>query len=178
MRQLTFKGFLYQYVRALAKINTNDIRLLASEVHNNKRLVEPLVLYSLATNKPGCLQRNAKDEHLIQALQMFEGKKWNEVVSLLDSKDASLANEFHKVYRSYLTERDKQKAINHSKHLRLKRTKELQRIKGVTTYRLYTDLKLNHGNIHAYLKNDDVSKVSLNVADMILGYLETAKLPI
>jgi len=174
MRQLTFKGFLYQYVRAFTKLNTNDIRLLAREVPNNKRLVEPLVLYSLAVNKHECLQRNARDEHLVSALQKFKGMKWDNFISLLETKDSTVPNEFRKVYRSYLAERDKQKALDHSKHLRLKRTKELQQKKGITTYRLYTALRLNHGNVNAYIKNGDVSKVSLDVADKILGYLETA----
>ena len=61
MRQLTFKGFLYQYVRAVGKHNTNDIKVLADEVSNNKRLVEPLILYAMSLRKQEYLQRVAHD---------------------------------------------------------------------------------------------------------------------
>jgi len=156
----------------MAKKNTNDIKQLANEVSNNKRLTEPLVLFALSVNKQECLHRVANDKHLIDVLQKFTNASWSDVVMLLENKDSSLSDNFHKVYRSYLVERDKHKAINHSKFLRLKRTRELQHTKGITTYRLYTDLRLNHGNIHAYIKNGNVQKVSLNTAEKILNYLE------
>jgi len=156
----------------MAKKNTNDIKLLANEVFNNKRLAEPLILFALSVNKQECLRRVAKDNHLTFEMQKLADTSWNNVIVLLKNNDSFLSDNFHKVYRSYLVERDKQKAINHSKSLRLKRTRELQRKKGITTYRLYTDLRLNHGNVHAYIKNGSLNKVSLNVADKILDYLE------
>ena len=173
MRQLSFKGFLYQYVRALSKQDTNNIKVLAEEAPCNYRLVEPLVLYALSVDKRECLQRNAKDSNLINAFQRFNSYSWEDVVSLLKSNDKSVPNEFHKVYRCFLVECDKQKAVDHTKTLLLNRTKDIQKQKGITTYRLYTDLKLNHGNIHAYIKNGDVSKVSLEVAERVFEYIKT-----
>jgi len=129
----------------------------------------------MSVNKRDCLQRTAKDSHLVSAFQRFSHiADWNDIVALLESRDESIPNEFHKIYRSYLSERGKQKATDHTKSLVLNRIRKLQQEKKVSTYRLYTDLNLNHGNVHAYIKNGDVSKVSLDVADRILSYLEAA----
>ena len=49
--------------------------------------------------------------------------------------------------------------------------KYLQQEKNVSTYRVYTDLGLNHGNVNAYLKYGDISNVSLEVAEKVLEYL-------
>ena len=54
MRQLTFKGFLKQYVNELSFCRTNKIRLLADEAPNgNYRLVEPLTAFHTAYTDPG-----------------------------------------------------------------------------------------------------------------------------
>jgi hypothetical protein len=176
MRQLTFKGFLHRYVRELSnlKSKTNDIRLLANEASYNSSLVEPLVLYALSVGKYEHLLQVAVDPYLQSACQRFFGMSWEEVVLLLHENNIYVPNEFRKVYRSYVWTRDKQKHEDHTKLLMLNRTRELQSQKNVTTYRLYTDLKLNHGNVHAYIKNGNVSKVSLDVAEVILAYLEAA----
>jgi hypothetical protein len=174
MRLLTFKGFLHRYVRELSnlKSKTNDIKLLANEASYNSSLVEPLVLYALSVGKYEHLLRVAVDPHLQRACQRFFGMNWEEVVLLLHDNNISVPNEFRKAYRSYVWTRDKQKHADHTKSLMLNRTRELQSQKNVTTYRLYTDLKLNHGNVHDYIKNGNVSKVSLDVAEIILTYLE------
>ena len=175
MRQLTFKGFLHQYVRALSQSETTNIKRLAAEVPDNYRLVEPLVLYAASINKQEVLKRYAEDRFLAERVSMLpDAVSWSDIESLLEQVDIGIPDGFHKVYRSYKCIRDNQKSTNHTKLLVLKRTRELQHEKRITTYRLYTDLKLNHGNVHAYIKIGDVSKVSLEVADRILDYLETA----
>ena len=40
-----------------------------------------------------------------------------------------------------------------------------------TNYRIYTDLKLNPGNVNSWLKNGDSSKVSYRNAERILNYV-------
>ena len=42
--------------------------------------------------------------------------------------------------------------------------------KKLTNYRLYTDLKLNPGNVNAWLKHNDSSKMSLDCARQIYKY--------
>ena len=174
MRKLTFKGYLYKYVKTLSLSGTNDIKRLAGEVPKNYRLAEPLVLYAMSVSKRNHLNMVATDPHLQKLIQCFPNQmSWDEVLSALESNDESYPHEFRKVYNSYVTHRDRQIANSHTKELMFKRTRQLQQEKGVTAYRVYTDLKLNHGNVNAYLKNGDVSKVGVEVAERVLEYLKS-----
>ena len=65
------------------------------------------------------------------------------------------------------------RADNHTKELMRKKVKRLQEKNGVTNYRIYTDLKLNPGNLNAWLKHGDSEKVSLETARMTLRYVES-----
>lgn len=173
MRQLTFKGFLRQYVREMSNLNTNDIKRLADKVPQNYRLIEPLILYALSENKHSHLKRAAKDNQLKQAISYFpDSISWEDVVCSLENHDKDIPYEFQKTYNSYVSIRDRYKAKSHTKVLMLNRTRQIQREKKISAYRVYTDLKLNHGNVNDYLKNGDVNKVSLEVAERVLEYLE------
>ena len=63
------------------------------------------------------------------------------------------------------TNTDKIKAIMYSKIV------EVKNLKNITNYRIYTTLKLNPGNANAFLKNGDISKVSLNTTRQILQFV-------
>ena len=52
-----------------------------------------------------------------------------------------------------------------------KRIVELQEEKGITNYRIYKSLNLNPGNVNAFLKNGDVSKMGLNTVRKILEFV-------
>ena len=52
------------------------------------------------------------------------------------------------------------------------KVKRLQEKYGVTNYRIYTDLRLNPGNLNAWLKHGDSDKVSLDTARKTLRYVE------
>ena len=45
--------------------------------------------------------------------------------------------------------------------------------KKLTNYRLYKDLKLNPGNVNAWLKHNDSSKMSLDCARQIYKYAKS-----
>ena len=75
-----------------------------------------------------------------------------------------------KIYRSThdidsINASDKIKLMMHS------RISEVKRIKNVTNYRIYTALNLNPGNANAFLKNGDISKVSLDTTRRILNFI-------
>ena len=59
------------------------------------------------------------------------------------------------------------------KELIHRRVLELQKKKKLTNYRLYTDLKLNPGNVNAWLKHNDSSKMSLDCARQIYKYAKS-----
>jgi len=176
MRQLTFKGFLHQYVKELSFSRSNNIRSLVHEVPNgNYRLTEPLVLYALSVNKDDYLRRVAEDSFLLAEAFRFDGMNFEMVELLLETdysnRDGTIPRNYAKLYDSYVLARDRQQNENHSKMLLRDRINELRREKSISVYRVYTDLKLNHGCIHDYVKNGNVKGVGLNTAKQILDYL-------
>ena len=78
-----------------------------------------------------------------------------------------------KVWRSYCSVRDAVLADNDTKELIHRRVLELQQKKKLTNYRIYTDLKLNPGNVNAWLKHNDSSKMSLDCARQIYKYAKS-----
>ena len=52
------------------------------------------------------------------------------------------------------------------------KVKRLQAKSGLSNYRIYTDLKLNPGNLNAWLKHGNCDKVSLETARQTLRYME------
>lgn len=175
MRELTFKGFLTQYVRRLSRQDTNSLyRLAAEAAGDNPRLREPLLLYALFAGKQGVLLMAAKDEtlrgHYAGLVSRYSAE---EMAVLLEQGSPLLGEEYHKVWRSYLSRKNRVQADNHTKALMRKKVKRLQEKNGVTNYRIYTDLNLNPGNLNAWLKHGNGEKVSLDTARLTLRYVES-----
>ena len=95
---------------------------------------------------------------------------------LLDSNKSSLKNEYIKVWKSYISKRNKLQSTNHTKQLILNKVIEYKELKNISNYRIYTDLNLNHGNINAWLKHGECDKVSLDTARKVLKYIEEVKI--
>jgi len=179
MKQLTFKGFLRRYLKDLSYCGASNIRLLANEIPNGSyRLVEPLVLYAKSTSSCDYLRRVADDSILLTEAFRFEDKRFEDVISLLEcelkKESGDVPFNYIKVYQSYIYIRNKQKNQNHTKMLIRNRINELLAQKGISVYRIYTDLGLNHGCVHAYIKNNNVNGISLITARRILEYMKSA----
>ena len=173
MRELTFTGFLKQYVCALSFANTSSLSKLAAEAaSDNPRLREPLFLYALFSGKEKVLLAATKLPELqIEYSNILKCYNRQEMERSLQSGDPLLPEEYAKVYRSYLCLKNKSKSDMHTKSLMRNRIIQLQRQKKITNYRLYTDLHLNQGNVNAYLKHGDCSKVSLETARRVVSYI-------
>lgn len=52
-----------------------------------------------------------------------------------------------------------------------RRISKVKQAKCVTNYRIYKELNLNPGNVNAFLKNENTSKVSLDTARKILAFV-------
>ena len=91
----------------------------------------------------------------------------------LEKQSPELPEGYLKVWRSYCSVRDAALADNDTKELIHRRVLELQQKKKLTNYRLYTDLKLNPGNVNAWLKHNDSSKMSLDCARQIYKYAKS-----
>ena len=175
MRPLTFHGFLGQYVSTLSLSGSKRLYTLASEmVSKNPRLKEPLFLYAFYSDKALYLLSVTKAPGIVQEYtELLNRYDKAAMEAALSNDDPLLREEYRKVYRSYLTARDKKIGELHTKNLMRNRIIRLQDEKGVSSYRIYKDLGINQGNMNAYLKNGDCSKVSLNIARKAIQYLES-----
>lgn len=174
MRELTFKGFLAQYLKQLSAQNTNSLYKLAAEAaENNLRLREPLLLYAVFSEKQEVLLKAAKapalHRHYAGLLSRYTRE---ELAVLLEEESPELAEGYHKVWRSFQSRKNRGRADDHTKELMRKKLKRLQEQKGVTNYRIYTDLGLNPGNLNAWLKHGNSAKISLGTAREALHYIE------
>lgn len=174
MRELTFKGFLAQYVKQLSKHHTNSLYKLADEAsRENARLKEPLFLFALYSDKQTVLLQATKDPDLLAEYQKMVLLYSADQMTLMLTENASvLPNAYHKVWRSFQVQKNRGQSDDHTKELMRLKIKRLQERCGVTNYRIYTDLKLNQGNVNAWLKHGAVDKVSLETARRMLRYAE------
>ncbi len=174
MRELTFKGFLTQYVNGLSEQESNSLNKLTAEVSaGNLRLREPLALYALYSHKENVLLQATKDPVLYaQYSALLSCYDTESMTQALMEKNADVPEEYHKVWQSYLCKKNRVKSDDHTKELMRQKVKRLQERHGVTNYRIYTDLKLNPGNLNAWLKHGDGGKVSLDTARKAVQYLE------
>ena len=175
MQKLTLRGYLSDYVRYLSGLDTNSISRLAREAQSNYRLREPLFLYAYCTDKLDLLLDAARGTEWGNTFSRLQSTlSFSDVLAALEAKNDALGERYHKCYHSYVCRRDMPKTYDRKKQLMLTKIKAFQTAKRITTYRIYTDLKLNGANVNAFVKHGDVSKVSVDTARRILAYLEGA----
>ena len=174
MRELTFKGFLSQYVRQLSKFDTNGLYKLAEEAScDNPRLREPLLLYALYSGKQRVLLQATKNPDLFVVYEEMVLKySADQMTSMFETNSTVLPVEYHKVWKSFLVHKNRGRSDDHTKELMRQKVRRLQARYGVSNYRIYTDLKLNPGNVNAWLKHGVADKVSLDTARKTLRYVE------
>ena len=171
MKPLTFVGFLKQYVRELSGEDTLKIFRLAEDAeHANPRLREPLVFYALFSNKVDVLSRAVRGKWLEKGIIQ---RSPQDMLALLESDSDILPDNYRKVYRSYRSVASRMQTENYTKELMLNRIRQLQEENDISNYRLYSTLKLNPGNVNAFLKHGDTGKVSLDTARKIYECAKT-----
>lgn len=163
---LTFKGFLKSYLVELSFCNSSAVTKLCKEVNSNLRLAEPLSLY---------IKMTCKEEQINKINNGIVKELLKELANISDVEKASqnnlLSDNFQKVYNSYVVILNRKKREERTKLLMLKKIKQMQQDKHISNYRIYTDLKLNPGNINEYLTNGKADKLSLQTAEKILNYV-------
>jgi len=159
MRELTFPGFLKEYVKELSYCNSTSLSKLSNELPTNPRLREPVILYSIFTDKQEILAQKLNND--MEFVDLISNYQKDELIEVLNETNSDLSIGYVKVWKSYLTKKNKPRNDNHTKEIILRRVLEYKGIKKISNYRIYTDLNLNHGNINAWLKNGECDKVSL-----------------
>lgn len=170
MRELTFVGFLKRYLKRLSFNNSTNLSKLAQELSDNPRLREPLFLYVVFIDRQKTIMKELiNDKEYINFIKKYDKQT---LLELLNKSNKELKEEYLKVWRSYLSDRNKPESDYHTKELILKNVLKLKNTKKISNYRIYTQLKLNHGNINAWLKNGECNKVSLEIAREILRFTQ------
>ena len=171
MRELTFKGFLSSYIKQLSKNDTVDLQILAREaITDNPRLKAPLLLYAIENEKIHTLRETiSKEERAAEIIHMLVTLSEQNIRNELE--EGKLPEEYQKVWNSYMVRKNAPKREEEVKEKMRKKIVALQQQKHCTNYRIYTDLKLNPGNINSWLKNGNSAKVSFKTAEKILDYV-------
>lgn len=169
MRQLTFAGFLKKYIASLSRDGGGFYKLAREASASNARLREPLLLYAVYTGRIDSLLKATRSAGLLEEYQRV--LRIDSLKDAVERGDKSVPMEYRKVWNSYTTVRDAHKRDEHTKSLMRDKILRLQVTMQLTTYRIYKDLRLNPGNVNAWLKNNDGSKVGLDTARKILEYV-------
>ena len=166
MRELTFVGFLRRYVRDLSISGTNSVsKLTAEAAGDNPRLREPLLLYALFSGKEASLLRSAEGTALEKLYSsVLDRYNKEQMLHAFLTCDPELPSAYHKVWRSYMAQKNRKDTDAQTKELMRQRILAMQADKGVSNYRIYKELDLNPGNINDWLKNGAGEKVSLATA--------------
>ena len=172
VRELTFQGFLKSYVQSLsAGGGTGVFRLTREAAKDNPRLREPLLLYAFYSDKTELLLRAAvgtpMEAEYAGLLGSFDRRS---MTAALEQSSEAVPPAYRKVWTSYLARSRRCQTENEVKALVRKQLLQEQRARGFSTYRLYTDLHLNAGNVNAWLRAGDDTKVGLATAKRVLAY--------
>jgi hypothetical protein len=149
---------------------------LAERSRTKLRVAEPLLLLAVVTDRTDELARHLDSRPaLLDELALLDALvRAGELETALENEDPRLRSEYTKTWRSYVSRRDAHLRDARLKHLARERALELESTKDVTRYRMAKDLGLNPGNLHAFLAQGNVSKVSLDRAYQLVDYLKAA----
>lgn len=171
MRRLTFAGFLKNYVKELSFSGSESIFRLCEEASDkNARLREPLLLFAAFGGKQKLLLHAAGKYGLSDFygdLLFCGAEEWEEKFSKRKAPE-----NYQKVWDSFEVRKNRLQTENETKEWMREKVLRLQKHCRVSNYRLYTDLKINPGNMNDWLKNGTASKISLQTARAAVHYLE------
>jgi hypothetical protein len=179
MRNLTFTGFLKEYLRSISGTSTTSLqRLVVAAEEEERRLVEPLYLYAAMSGATERLLRLSKGagffEQYAQLVSLYKTKA--ELLKALEARDRKIPERYQKVYGTYRYYRDRVKSNREYSSRARQEILRAMSERGLSKYRIYKDLQLNPGNINNYLKNGDVRSVSRATVDRILDYARGASM--
>lgn len=169
---LTFLGFLRQYVKELSGENTLSIKKLVACCDSFPKLREPLFLYTVFSGQLQTL-RNALQAEPNEPLQQL-CDSFGDVVTLemLQQKNEILPERMYRVWTSYVSIRDRTTTENHLKELIRKKVLSSLSSKKVSVCRICKDLKLSQSNVSLWLNHGNPSAISYEKAEQALDYLD------
>lgn len=169
MRELTFKGYLLSQLQELSGLNSTSLYTFSHLSCHNARLKDVLTLYLVMYTDENLKDKLLKKfDYLNSSCEKLEG---------LDDDNAEIhlqkdsLSEYRTVYNNFLYQRNRKEQENKLKKMICVKISEVKKAKSVSNYRIYKEMNLNPGNVNAFLKNEDTSKVSLDTARKILAFV-------
>lgn len=173
MRELTFRGYLLSQLQNLSDLESTSMYSFSKLACDNARLRNVLCLFLVLFTEDKLRNRLLKKYHyLVLPCKQLEGLS----ESNLDNYMCSIVfSEYKTIYENYLYHKGRKNQEDKIKLMMYNRICEFKKVKGITNYQIYKELELNHGNINAFLKNGDVTKVGLNTVRKILDFVNSYK---
>ena len=174
---LTFKGFLRIYCRELTGLNTDSLRKLYAAVNSTApAAAEAVMVFAAVQGKEQYLANISRGTYFYEQyctmankLQKYKDKDMD-IEQYLASKDAPAR--YKKVLDAYYGYKF---SINADRRIiALMRDKILAALTAskTTIYSICKALDLNKGNVYAYLRKGNTSKVSKQTARRIMAYVQ------
>ncbi len=169
----TFEGYIRSILKQKTGMDTVSLRRLVPHALSNPDLVELVFIFALLRNKKYHLMSlvwNTSLEPEYRAALHVLGELGS-LEAFLQSQRTPLA--YRRIYTDFLRaptkEAAQQKATDKAIERLRERTLRALEASSITRYRLCADLKLNPGNVYAYLAGN-THKVSLETAQRICDY--------
>ena len=170
---LTFKGFLRTYCRKLTGLNTDSLRKLCNAVTTNApAAAEAVMIFAAVQKKEHYLVKisyrtSIYEQYFVMANKLQQCK---DIEQYLASEDAPIR--YQKVLNAYYAQKFSIDTDRRIIALMREKTLNLLQSSKTTIYAVCKALKLNKGNVYAYLNKGDVSKVSKRTARNIMLYVQ------
>ena len=167
---LTFLGFLRQYVKELSRENTLSIKKLAACCGDFPKLREPLFLYAVFSGQLQTLRSalQAESNELQKLCDDF-----GDIVTLdmLQQKNELLPERMYRVWTSYVSVRDRTATENHLKEIIRKEIISFLSNKKVSVYQVCKDLEMNQGNVSCWLNHGNPGAINYHLRNSPLQIL-------
>ena len=178
--KLTFSGWLRKELKTMTgggSLNLKRLTMIATDTSaqdHNPRITERLFLHALETNQVERLM-TLVDQPLLDeyryVLSLLNGRSFCEFA---EENPSALPIRYQKAYKSWVCAQNKGKTTLKVKEACLARSLLLMNEKGVNVNQICRALDLNRGNVNAYFKHGDLSKVSFDTASKIMTHLAEA----
>lgn len=169
MRELTFKGYLLSQLQELSDFNSTSLYAFSQLARNNARLKDVLSLYLVMYTEENLRSKLLiKFDYLKSSCEKLKGIDDDNAETHLQNDSLS---GYRTVYNNFLYQRNRKEQEDRLKMMMYRKISEVKQAKCVTNYRIYKELNLNPGNVNAFLKNEDTSKVSVDTARKILAFV-------
>lgn len=169
MRELTFKGYLLSQLQELSDFNSTSLYAFSQLARNNARLKDVLSLYLVMYTEENLRSKLLiKFDYLKSSCEKLKGIDDDNAETYLHNDSLS---GYRTVYDNFLYQRNRKEQEDRLKMMMYRKISEVKQTKCVTNYRIYKELNLNPGNVNAFLKNEDTSKVSVDTARKILAFV-------